>query len=441
MIIQAEAVNGNYGGNNITTKYSPLYNPTLTDSFAKGYVALFEARAKLLRDRLRFPATLDLFCPNWPALDEVAADAKAGLWPMIVISSGRSRFIGGALDTEPTVNDLQKAGYAGYTDPKTFAKYDDPDRELQLQLKLWYTPKRSGRRLFVVAHKREWHAYLKALSGYERVHPVLWSLPTPSTRDEFTACGFGASRYAALEMAKALAYDIAWLVDDNVVQIDGFPTSPTTIETTMAKLGACAIGFQATTSNDDFNDIAGKAAFPFKQPDLAKTKPGLLQQAVLWNVAELRTNKINFSPHFVASNEDKSFSNYLTLAGYTQRILKGMSIRKMDPSIDADNVNPGARALDRQRILFFSALRAIEGDHQIKFGIDEPIKLSKLVESERVLQNSKVLADKIQCQAIEQVMAECAAGNKFQPKDFFTSTCGDASCVRIAPTRPKTPKP
>src|SRR5260370_34233932 len=188
-----------FGGSLFNQKYSPLDNIVIRAGDKDFYVKLFNQRITALSNV--FPKKLSLFTSAWPEPDVDTA-------PMVVISNNRAKWIETLLDNAVAKNKV--AAFTGYNDTKTFD--NGPVA--------WYAPLRSQRPLFIVVHHAEYAYYKKLLDGYyKNVYVVGWRVPF--RKGQFGPAGFGASRFAALELVKGLGYHKAWTVDDNVVNING----------------------------------------------------------------------------------------------------------------------------------------------------------------------------------------------------------------------------
>lgn len=399
-----------FGGVLINQKYSPLvfdrdYPPSSDKDF---YTKIYRTRIKALSDDNVFPRKLSLFTRAWPVV-------AAGTPPMVVISSNRAEWMKQLFDNAAAKNEV--AAFTGYIDATTFQNGPVP----------WYAPLRSQRPVFIVVHNTEYGYYLKMLGGFDNVYVVGWRIPFIQGKFGFGLAGFGASRFAALELVKKLGYTYAWLVDDNVVNINGFPNRLTTMEANMGA-GIAAIGFRATTSNvTKVGKYDGTVTFATEDFDFGAQAAGLLQQVVLWNVGLLKTDDFTVSPYFVASNEDVSLSNYLQVWGYTEKIISPLSIVKMQP--ENDKKNPGAPELANIRTRLLDHLYQREKETLIQKGVAAPVALGTFVEK-TILPNSQNpdFNDHItQSMAIEQVLAlgvkkKWAPDNIFEPFTGFAGT-------------------
>jgi hypothetical protein len=398
--------NGSYGGSLINEKYSPLRSITIAAGDKDFYVNLFDERIKTLTRQNIFPTKLTLITSGLPAPDTFTST------PIVVISSNRAEWMKSLFDNADTKN--RKARITGYNDPATFSEGIIP----------WYAPWRSQKILYIVVHSAEYGYYKKLLAGYVNVYVVGWQFP--ATAGGLGPAGFGASRFAALELIKYLKYQRAWAVDDNVVNINGFPNTAATIEGLMTADFA-GIGFSAATNNDVLVNVYKDSTFTTLDFDFSKQKAGLLQQVVLWNVDYLKSRNLTFSPYFVTSNEDVSLSNYLQAFNYTQRIIKGLSIIKMQPTNDTKN--QGALQLAGIRTRFQKLLYNLEKNTQISINGTKAKNLSEVV-TETILPNAQNKGGGLnvrkkqayerttQSMAIEQVLAESVSKKWAPPKTF-----------------------
>lgn len=218
-----------------------------------------------------------------------------------------------------------------------------------------------------MVHSAEYETYQTTLAG-TGITVVGWGFRRPR-RSAIPVCGFGASRFAAIEFCKQLRemagnpWDYAWLFDDNVVAFTAF-AGYVKVEEAMDKAKRegkpfiCA-GFSGgttaivATENQSWarKEVeAGKKAGSTRGKQAATlppTKtPALVQQAALWNIAELATRKLNFGPVFVASGEDVSIGNYFDLKKIPYLHYGGINIVKENTT---DDGGPGARVIQQGR--------------------------------------------------------------------------------------------
>lgn len=338
--------NINYGGNLITQKYSPLQNVQVTAAYAASYETLFANRSAALDESNAYPPTLNTltyYRANPPAV-------VAGTAPMVVVSSGRADWLAYILQ-----NAVNHGPFTGYLENNTFQSGSSSVPVA------WFAPGRSGRQLYVVVHHSEYHYYQERLGHFDEV--AVFGYKFSAARPAKDIVGFGASRFAALQLMIELGYHRVWAVDDNVINVNGFPNTPAVVEALMPLPGTIwALGFGAATVN--INAIsAATVVFQNNVTGLGNTAAGLLQQVVLWNLDLLRPVRINFSPLFVSSNEDVSLSNYLQATNRDERIITQCSVVKYEPFADPGSgadANVGAFKTipeNRNRMLALFSLR------------------------------------------------------------------------------------
>ncbi len=180
------------------------------------------------------------------------------------------------------------------------------------------------RNVYIFVFASEYNIYAKALAG-TNMKVVGWKFGTNKNKENPECVGFGASRYAAIEFFRNI-YRInsekedmpvktgqVWLIDDNTVYINNFPGFAN-VESVMTEKGYIGIGFKGGTTGEPASYFSGdgfqKAAFNAATRINLEYTP-ILQQAVLWNIAALTTNDMNFSPLFFSSGEDGSFTRYI----------------------------------------------------------------------------------------------------------------------------------
>lgn len=391
--------NGRFGGVLINEKYAPLIlgSITILDADKSFIQKLFNDRITLLRNL--FPRKLTLFTQAWPDVDEDTP-------PMVVISSSRAGWLKSLFENAKAKN---KAGaITGYNDTKTFDNGPLP----------WYSPYRSQRPVYILVHHTEYAYYRSKLTGYPNVYVVGWLFPFP--KKGYGPTGFGVCRFAAIELAKSLGYHRAWLVDDNVVNVNGFPNRLTTIEA-LVDDDTAAIGFTGCTNTELIAGVYSKSTFAAAGAYPMQPAP-LLQQVVLWNLDFLNRDavKANFSPYFVASNEDVSLTNYLLTAGYTRNYIKALSVIKMEPEKDSDEINVGMKSLKSFKDELLKLLFEHERTTQIQMGVAAPVNLESFVKDTIIknCQNKKSDLHQTQSMVIEQVLALAITKN-WAPKKIF----------------------
>ncbi|MGH6873314.1 MAG: hypothetical protein ACREHE_17595 [Rhizomicrobium sp.] len=404
--------NPNYGGELINQKYSPLHDIILAPDDHAYYRALFTGRINALTGINAYPPNAINFYADWDTVNPAVVAAQA---PMVVASTNRANWMQQALRNADAHVEFTGA-FTGYLDATTFDNDVVP----------WYAPLRSGRPLYVVVHWSEYDYYNARIGGFANVTVVAYKFTTgPHVMD---IAGFGASRYAALQLMIGLHYQKAWAVDDNTVNINGFPNALATIEAHMA--GAVApiwgIGFGGATRNIGPAGLYdGTVTFAAVPDNFALTGPGLLQQAVLWNVAQFAGANINFCPIFVSSNEDISLSNFLQRSERDERIVTAFRIVKInaagDPPIsDGPAGNLGASTLvAARRNRMQQVFSTIEQEIPINPGGGD-VELYRFIR-DTVLPVSNQPQDKAltaQTQAVEQVLA-AATRNGWYPATAF----------------------
>jgi hypothetical protein len=394
--------NTTFGGTLINQKYSPLERIEISETDRDFYVGLFNRRINALSAGNVFPKKLSLLSSTWPT---PVVDTP----PMVVISSNRAEWMSALFESGDLKN--RDAAFTGYNDRTTFAKGPVA----------WYDPLRSQRPLFIVVHHAEYAYYRKLLGSYRNVYIVGWRFQFP--RGGLGPAGFGASRFAALELVKMLGYHKAWTVDDNVVNVNGFPNRLATIEAFLTA-DMWGIGFSAATINQLAGALYdGTATFTPNTFDFTKQKSSLLQQVVLWNVDLLRTNNLNMSHYFVTSNEDVSFINYLQTNKKDERMIKSLSVLKLEPTPDKEN--RGVTELGTIKASLLKFLFNLERTTQIKNGTATPVNLGDFVKTTILPQsldavpkppNRKIHAT--QSMAIEQALA-MAVSKGWAPAKIF----------------------
>lgn len=349
--------NAQYGGALINQKYAPLeVNAAEIDNGAQAeYVALFQGRIGLLQNQNILPRQLNLYASNWANIQNNEA-AVAALPPIVVISSNRAEWIN---EKNNTAIELQPGNFVNVNDTAALVAGATP----------WYAPKRindANRHVYIVVHREEYE-YYQAILGTTGMTIIGWEFESSMriitsngsiVNDSYV--GFGASRFAAIEFCKYLfnhqiaggvanppvpaARQKAWLVDDNVVYVRGFPGFA--VAEAAMNNEIWGLGFSGATRNSTEMEIMGLAAAlnnaSMAPDDLQQL--GLLQQCVLWNINQLNAQHLNYSPYFASSNEDTSLSNYLQRQNPSRvRISTGASVFKANPvngvSIGAENLN------------------------------------------------------------------------------------------------------
>lgn len=228
--------------------------------------------------------------------------------PIIVISSHRADWIKEGYDrAESKLSTIQRKKFADVNDLRALEEGATP----------WYLPKRINdptRHIYIVVHKTEYAYYQKQLQNTNMTiigwYMGLWSI-SPTTGQPSEMVGFGASRLAAISLAKALNQSKAWLVDDNLVYLQGFTSFGQTeqqMNNTIFGWGFQSLG--RPRNKEEIKLIANNN--PVRPPSTSGKPPKtFLQQVALWNIEQFNTDTLNFSACFILSKEDLSFSDYL----------------------------------------------------------------------------------------------------------------------------------
>jgi hypothetical protein len=401
LVINA-ANNPTYGSPEVNNKYAPLQDIKLTLPFRPNpnepenpgdrdlARKIISKRLSALSDLGAFPKKLKLYY-TLPAPVNVNTPA------VIVISSNRAEWIADQFEApDPKYNPT------GYLDGQTITKGHY----------LWWSPARSTRPVFITVHYTEYDYYVEKLGQVPNVTIVGWHAET--VKNTVDVVGFGASRFAALELAKYLGFHRAWVVDDNVVNINGFPNQLTAVEANMTD-DMWGIGFKASTIAYAQGNIPAVTSFAAVAYDFSKAAPGLLQQAALWNIDQLRNNNVNMSPCFPMSNEDVSFCNWMIKSKKVQRYIKGLEIVKMAAA--PDQKNEGAKEVDKRRTRMVALFSTYESELSVKPPNAAASPLPDFVRNV-VIKVGTAKSEKstiAQCRCAEQVMS--AALEEWAPPD------------------------
>ncbi|MFE7129890.1 hypothetical protein ACFVIM_03445 [Streptomyces sp. NPDC057638] len=371
----------NYGDPAITSKYTPLEEIGIGEEERAYCSGILTSRMNLLR-RGGLINHLWLTVESWDALagDEETQGRQP---PLVVVSSNRANWI--ARGIEAAADHLaENPAYADVGDLRALGTYRPQGRNPipgPTSSPPFYAPARvgAGRGIYIVVHEFEYSHYRESLRG-TGITVVGWRFrPPPSVAPEdkvgkpsVELTGFGASRFAALQFCKALRgraanrWNSAWLLDDNVVALAGFPG----FGTVEGVLGDhTCIGFQAGTqalpqstiqtwAAGELNGGRGLRCTAIPNFPIWEAPTGLVQQVVLWNIGKISRESVNISPAFIASAEDVSITNYLKLQDH-QSIgqLTRISVKKESAETDDSN---GAKQLLRTRDAFTQAIAQAE---------------------------------------------------------------------------------
>jgi hypothetical protein len=367
-----------YGPPNVTDKYSPFLNIAMETGNKAIHSGLLENRYTLLRSSGLFPQTLNLILPNWGTATANQLGAKA---PLVVISTNRANWI--------------KAGYdAGLLQPATDRPFENASDVRALTATRGqtvsppiYCPYRIGtaaaaRSVFILVHAHEYTHYKRTLAG-TGMTVVGWEFQLPRANRAprgVWLCGFGASRFAALQFCKELrrralaaaatrtprgtTWKYAWLIDDNVVALTSF-VGYDAIETRMNVREVACAGFKGESAVRSFETNKAWATEANRRPwgrqgtDLGTIgNKGIVQQAAVWNIDYLTTNHLNVAPFYITSAEDISLASYFDYEQTPYLYFGSMRVFKEDPTPDNSQ---GAKEvmLARQRLVaWFTAMEA-----------------------------------------------------------------------------------
>lgn len=424
--------NTSYGPPLVNQKYAPLLNPDWQEADRPVYTGLLNNRATLMRTAALRGGGLDLAMPNWA--NAITAERAGGrLPPLVVISSNRSKWIARGLAAlasivgKPLVPPL-----ANECDLRALNALDKQSISPPI-----YAPQRvnANRGVYVVVHMAEYRTYQQNLAN-TGITPVGWQFKRTGGPRRLDLVGFGASRFAAMELCKRLytlapppggvgavaPWSRAWLIDDNVIAITAFPGFAN-IEAA-AGVNDAASGFSGGTKAEAQSDnlawagreIQGNRNGP--QPLKPSTPPGIIQQCALWNVQYLTQNHLNFSPMYVASAEDLSLTNLFDVRNVPYKFYTGNTVRKEAPGYDEST---GARNVNAARAMMTGWVADAEGATsptppppayvQPRNAEDGGIQSSATFVVNRVLPVSGMSASKddvgvqhaAKCQAVEQL--------------------------------------
>lgn len=425
--------NTKYGPPLVTDKYRPLGEITFRSRPKEFFGTLMTNRANMLNSLGLLPQDLHLSVPYWDDITRSEAGKKP---PLVVISSNRSIWIQAAFQS--ATDRLLYLGADNFDNISDLRALDIPKNMTRTPPKMSppiYCPKRIGdagpRNVYIVVHVSEYNFYRQSLSEYP-VTIVGWAFRRPRRRGEWL-CGFGPSRFAAIQFCKSLRkeataggtapWNYAWLIDDNVVTLTGFPGFQA-IENTMTANHVCA-GFEGGTANKTFdqNQTWAHTEIDKKRGGQSTTMPpdkekGLVQQVALWNIDYLTTNHLNFGPTYLESAEDLSFGFYFDAEKTKYRYYGGVSVRKEEVTV-YDN-SPGFLNLKREKARLTKLVADRESAKVIKGAAPPPIMIKPKEEAEDGAHEmtlgsfvvSRVLpkADKIKRDVLETESVESAEG-------------------------------
>jgi hypothetical protein len=362
--------NPNYGNAVVSQKYSPLSDIALSPNFA-----YFE---KIINNRKKILGSVTSV--KFTVLGQLP---EANSCPFIVVSSNRSNWIADKFSHIRELEDVE-------LDFDMFTPYDGG------QSVLFYDPLRTKRPLIIFVHNLELTKYQESFSKLRSLESVVlvgWEL---SCQNNNTLLGFGASRFAAIELLKHIGVGRGWIVDDNVVHVQGLKA----LRFVEDHFKCVALGFGSATKNITENDLK-KHDYNVQELNFAQTQ--LLQQVVLWDVRYLKENNINFSPYFISSNEDVSFSRFLGGGIYA---CTQCTVIKLEPNPDCED-SLFLRERKKQFLLLNSETEGYQiGNQSIRDIIPERLQNNKYVITSQMLEQIAVqnmATAKKQAKSIEEL--------------------------------------
>ena len=425
--------NRKYGPPLVTDKYRPLGAITFTSQSEEYFGSLMTNRVEMLKSLGLLPQELHLSVPYW---DDIAKSEVKKKPPLVVISSNRSTWIQAGIESaNARLPYLDEDKFENISDLRAIDIPQGMERTPPNMSPPIYCPKRIGdagpRNIYIVVHASEYNFYRQQLLPYG-ITIVGWAFRRPRRRGEWLT-GFGPSRFAAIEFCKKLRiratvagtapWNYAWLIDDNVVALTGFPGFDA-IEREMTADHVCA-GFEGGTANktyaqnqewahDEIEAERGKqsAVVPIDQ------EKGIVQQAALWNIDYLTKKNLNFGPIYLESAEDMSFGFYLDGAAAKYRYYGSVSIRKEEVTFYDI---PGCKSLQKERKRLIKLIADRENTKVFKGTVPPPIiikpKETEDGEHEMTLGSfvvNRVLpkADKVKWDLLETKKVEVAEGLK-----------------------------
>jgi hypothetical protein len=404
-----------YGGSLINQKYTPLENIIVSEEDAAEYRALFTGRAGTLTAISAYPPNALNFYANWEKIGPITSQA-----PLVVASTNRANWMATILQNAVTHGAFSK----GYLTPNTFEFGTVP----------WYAPGRSkNRQVYVVVHWSEYAYYADTLKAFfPGVAVVGYKFTAPEPVLDIV--GFGVSRYCALQLAIKLGYHRAWTVDDNVINVNGFPDLLVRAEGNMTNDPPMwAISFNAATKNVTERERDASVTFMEVKYKFSDMAPGVLQQVVLWNLDLFRPANLNFCPLFLTSNEDISISNFLQQTDRPERIITACRTVKSEPVADTDANAGAAVRVPERRNFMITTFNAAQAGIEINPGTGKVLLSSYITGT--VLPRARqpeTAAAATQTRAVEQVMA-AAAKQGWYPATAFNPYNGAPTVALLAP--------
>ncbi|WP_139165716.1 hypothetical protein [Chromobacterium amazonense] len=320
----------NPASNLITDKYSPIHKSNITD----GNEAL--TIDELIKNRVTELESITGEKKRIQYQFEKILKIEDDKSPILVVSSNRAIWIAEKL-----------------LDGELVKKHDPNQDHVTTASTIWYDPSLTGRKLWIIVHDSEYVKYKKILSRFKDITIIGFRIGG-ANHSGIQLTGFGACRLAALEIIKKVGIETAWLVDDNVTNINKIKKEQISeLEEIIKKEGITTIGFNAASEIeiDKKYSIVDLQSKTLEKGSLnkesvklsEKNKMLINQQAVLINVKKI--GNVSFNPIFISSNEDTSLSYYLIGSGHKLAQYLGHSIKKTKPFSDnsTDRTNALAR--------------------------------------------------------------------------------------------------
>ncbi len=302
--------------------------------------------------------------------DEVLANAhETTAAPMVVVSSGRAGWI-----KKVMLNGRQSVSEAG----NNFTNTVEDTLVFKYGPVPIYYPERfkpNERSIYIFVHQSEYEYYKSQLSDFD-VTIIGWStLRTGWEKTNIDIClGFGMSRFVIFQFFKDLysqypdKFAKIWMMDDNVCHIYKDNNTPifSTIEAAAdnAQYGGVGFGVENSMQPDEKFSNNLYNGRPYSEENvlieeainlMQRDPPRFLQQAALWNFKNINS-ALNFSPYFIGSNEDITFSRAL-IKDSTSGGIKSYpktKILKSKADMDPSSQNGGVSKLIRLKNTIFA---------------------------------------------------------------------------------------
>lgn len=340
--------------------------------------------------------------------------------PLVVVSSNRSEWIRNAIDEGVTqLGRTRIDTYDSVSDLRALGGHGKTGASPPL-----YAPSRAGanRGVYVVVHDAEYLKYRQELDG-TGITVVGWRFTPEPANPRIRMSGFGASRFAAMQFCKTLRaqtghrWNSAWLLDDNVVALGGFPGFA---RVEGALPGHACAGFHGSAAAWTPEHVrawavretaAGRGVEAAVLPAVAGV--GLIQQAALWNIEYFTNNHLNFGPAFIASAEDISIGNYFNTANIPYQYYNGIGVIKEETWYDDSD---GARQVKSFR-------------ENLAKGISEPESVQAPMVSVQPLRQEDGGEQPLGTFIVERVLPDASAGIQARKDD--RDTRAQARCQAV----------